>query len=70
MDKRFDDLTSLMSNFANDVMARFDEHDVHFDRLDVRFDTIDARLDKLEAKIERLERWIQKVPTKTGVTLS
>lgn len=47
MDKRFDELMALMSTFANDVNARFDQHDARFDR-------IEERLDKLEASHNRL----------------
>lgn len=54
MDKQFEDLTALMSNFANEVYARFDQQDVRFDQQDARFDRIEERLDKLEASHNRL----------------
>ena len=54
MDKQFDDLTALMSKFADDVNARFDQQDARFDQQDARLDRIEARLDKLEASHSRL----------------
>lgn len=54
MDKQFDNLTALMSNFANEVYARFDQQDARFDQQDPRFDRIEERLDKLEASHNRL----------------
>ncbi len=54
MDKQFDDLTVLMSKFADDVSARFDQQDARFDQQDARLDRIELRLDKLEASHSRL----------------
>lgn len=47
MDKRFDDLTALMSQFANDVNARFDQQDARFDRIEKRLDRLDEKYDHL-----------------------
>jgi archaellum component FlaC len=55
MDKRFDDLVGLMSKFANDVQARFDQQDSRFDQQDARFDQQDSRFDRIEERLDRLE---------------
>jgi DNA anti-recombination protein RmuC len=47
LEVRFDDLTALMSQFANDVNDRFD-------KVDARFEGIEQRLDKLEDSHQRL----------------
>lgn len=84
IDKRFDDLTALMSQFANDVQRKFEEHDDEFRKLNQKYDhllnTIDGfigRIDRYETelaardhKIDRLERWIEQIANKTGVSLS
>lgn len=74
MDKRFDDLTALMSEFANDVNARFDQQDARFDKQDTRFDQQDARFDQQESRFDRieqrLERWIEQIAQKTGIKLT
>jgi chromosome segregation ATPase len=84
IDKRFDELSALMSGFANDVQAKLSDHDDEFRKLNEKYDhllnTIDgfvARIDTYEAelaardhKIERLERWIQEIAKKTNVQLN
>lgn len=52
MDKRFDDLTALMSDFANGVNARFDGVDARFDRLEEKLDRHEEELRKLNAKYD------------------
>jgi archaellum component FlaC len=47
IDKRFDDLTALMSEFANDVTARFDRVEVKLEEHDRRFDELDAKFNRL-----------------------
>lgn len=83
IDKRFDDLTALMSKFADDVQSKLTEHDEEFKKLNTKYDylisTIDGfikRIDDYETelaardhKIARLERWIEQIATKTGVKL-
>lgn len=54
IDKRFDDLTALMSGFANDVNARFDQQDVQFNQQDIRFDRIEERIKHLEVSHDKL----------------
>ncbi len=51
IDRRFDDLTALMSQFANDVNARFDQQDARFDQQDARFDQQVARFDTIEEQL-------------------
>lgn len=55
MDKQFDNLTALMSNFANEVYARFDQQDARFDQQDIRFDQQDVRFDRIEERLDKLE---------------
>lgn len=52
MDKRFDDLTALMSNFANDIQNKFDQIDAKLNSHDKRFDELDAKFDKLMNTID------------------
>ncbi|CAN5644852.1 hypothetical protein BH23PAT2_BH23PAT2_03920 [soil metagenome] len=54
MDKQFDDLTALMSKFADDVSARFDQHDARFDQIEAKLKEHDNRFDELDAKFNRL----------------
>jgi len=54
MDKRFDDLTALMSEFANDMNARFDQQDARFDQQDARFDRIEEELREQNEKYDHL----------------
>lgn len=54
IDKRFDDLTALMSQFANDVNARFDRQEPRFDQQDARFDAIDEQLRLQNQKYDHL----------------
>lgn len=61
MDKQFDDLTALMSKFADDVNARFDQQDARFDQQDARFDQQDARFDQQDARLDRIEARIDKL---------
>lgn len=68
IDKRFDDLTALMSQFANDVNARFDQQDARFDQQDARFDQQDACFDqqdawllKHDARFDRIEEQLTKL---------
>ena len=84
IDKRFDDLTMLMSNFANDVQTKLADHDDEFRKLNEKYDhllsTIDGfigRIDKYEAeqaardhKVERLERWIQEIAARSNIQLT
>lgn len=55
IDKRFDDLTALMSEFANDVQIKFDKIDNKLIEHDARFDQQDARFDRIEERLVRLE---------------
>lgn len=84
LDKRFDELTALMSNFANDVQAKLSEHSDEFRMLNEKYDhlitTIDGfvgRIDSYETeqaardhKVERLERWIQEIAAKSNIQLT
>ena len=84
LDKRFDDLTATMSQFANDVQSKLTDHDEEFRKINQKYDhlvnTIDGfvgRIDSYETelaardhKIERLERWIQQIASKTEVKLT
>ena len=54
IDKRFDDLTALMSQFANDVNARFDQQDARFDQQDAWLLKHDARFDRIEEQLTKL----------------
>jgi len=47
IDKAVNDLSAVMSQFANDVNDRFD-------KVDARFESIENRLDKLEDSHQRL----------------
>jgi predicted nucleic acid-binding Zn-ribbon protein len=55
MDKRFDEMMALMSNFANDVNDRFDGVDKRLDAHDRQFVAINARLDDIEIGLDKLE---------------
>jgi len=57
LDKRFDELTALMSGFANDVNARFDG-------VDKNFVSIDGRLTKIEAKLTEHDEELRKLNKK------
>lgn len=84
LDQRFDEVLTVMSQFAESVDKRFDDHDEEFRKLNKKYDhllnTIDGflgRIDKYETelavrdhKIERLERWIEQIAKTTGVKLS
>lgn len=68
IDKRFDDLYALLSQFANDMQAKFEEQDARFDRIearldkqDARFDRIEARLDEHDARFDRIEKTLDKI---------
>ena len=84
IDKRFDELITTLSTFADNVDRRFNEHDEEFRKLNQKYDhlvnTIDGfvgRIDKYETelaardhKIDRLERWIEQLAKTTGVKLT
>jgi chromosome segregation ATPase len=84
LDKRFDNLATIMSHFANDVQSKLAEHDEEFrkindkydhlintiDRFVGRIDTYETELAARDHKIERLERWIQQIAAKTQVELN
>ena len=55
LDKRFDDLTALMSNFANQTSDRFDEVDKKFVYVDKRFDFIDKRFVDIDKRLDGVE---------------
>lgn len=62
MEKRFDDLTALMSNFANDVSTQFsevnrrlDEHDEEFRKLNKKYDHLIDTIDGFIARIDTYE---------------
>ena len=52
MDKRFDDLTALMSEFANDMNARFDQQDARFDRIEEELREQNEKYDHLVTTID------------------
>lgn len=56
MEARFDDLTSLLSQFANDVDAKFKQQDTRFDAIEGRFDKIEGRLDVIEDRLDGLDK--------------
>lgn len=62
MDKRFDDLTALMSQFANDVYAHFDQQDARFDTIDEQLRLQNQKYDHLVTLIDgfvsRIDRYI------------
>ena len=82
IDKRFDDLTAILSGFANDVDARCEAQDAELRKLNDKYDhllnTIDgflARIDHYEtelaardAEIVRLRKWVEAIAKKTGVS--
>lgn len=47
IDRQFDELTALMSNFANGVQNKFDQIDARLNSHDKRFDKLDVKFDKL-----------------------
>lgn len=61
IDKQFNDLTALMSNYANDVNARFDQIDTKLDEHDKRFEELDFKFDRLlntvDALIKRIDTY-------------
>ena len=56
LDKRFDDLTALMSNFANQTIDRFDEVDKRFDYVDKKFDEVDKKFDEVDKKFVYVDK--------------
>jgi archaellum component FlaC len=63
MDKQFDNLTALMSNFANDVNERFDKIEARLDQHDKRFDALDEKFNKLLDTIDGLVKRIDDYET-------
>lgn len=68
IDKRFDDLTALMSGFANDVNARFSaveaklaEHDEEFRKLNKKYDHLVSTIDAFVERIELNFSWLANV---------
>jgi flagellar capping protein FliD len=56
LDKRFDDLTALMSNFANQTFDRFDAVDKKFDSIDKKFDSIDMKFDYIDKRFDYVDK--------------
>ncbi len=62
LDKRFDDLASLMSGFANDTEARFNkidlklaEHDEEFKKINAKYDHLINTIDGFIGRIDNYE---------------
>lgn len=62
IDKRFDDLTAILSNFANDVDERFnkielklDRHDAELRKLNDKYDHLVNTIDGFLARIDHYE---------------
>ncbi len=61
MDKRFDQMMKLLSDFANDVNARFDQQDARFDQHDARFDQHDINFARQESRFDKIEERLTKL---------
>ena len=55
MDSRFDELISMMGQYAHSVDERFNAMDRRFDLIDMRFDGVDKRIAELETRVVKLE---------------
>jgi archaellum component FlaC len=55
LDKKIDQLTDMIGNFANEVTDRFDKVDERFGGLETRMDGLETRMDGLETHMDGLE---------------
>ena len=55
LDKKNDQLTDMIGNFANEVTDRFDKVDERFGGLETRMDGLDNRMDGLETRMVSME---------------
>ena len=55
LDKKIDQLTDMIGNFANEVTDRFDKVDERFGGLETRMDGLDNRMDGLETRMVCME---------------
>ncbi|MEI7918238.1 MAG: hypothetical protein WCH58_02540 [Candidatus Saccharibacteria bacterium] len=62
IDKRFDDLTALMSNFANQISDKFYDVDKRFDNLEERFDKrIDGLTNIIDGYAGKIDTYAQEM---------
>ena len=55
LDKKIDQLTDMIGNFANEVTDRFDKVDERFGGLETRMDGLETRMDGLETRMVSME---------------
>ena len=55
LDKKIDQLTDMIGNFANEVTDRFDKVDERFGGLETRMDGLETRMDGLETRMVSMD---------------
>jgi archaellum component FlaC len=55
LDKKIDQLTDMIGNFANEVTDRFDKVDERFGGLETRMDGLETHMDGLETRMVSME---------------
>ena len=64
LDKKIDQLTDMIGNFANEVTDRFDKVDERFGGLETRMDGLETRMDGLETRMDGLDNRMDGLETR------